>query len=71
MGNEDVEIYVELLGEGTFVWRPVKARHVSGNVFRIVDGSYDSKDETWEFTPGMNVVCEHQKLSGVECLVAV
>ena len=71
MGNEYVEIYVALLDEGTDVWRPVKARCLSRNVYRILDQSYDSVDETWEFKPGMNVVCERRKLSGGECLVAV
>ena len=69
--DEDVEIYVALLDEGVPVWRPVRARRVSGNVYGIVDQSYDTEDETWEFTPGTEVVCEQRILSGGECLVAV
>ena len=75
MGDEEVEIYVALLDEGTDVWRPVKARLVSGKVYKIVDQAYNTEDETWEFTPGTEVVCEQRILSNGgrdrECLVAV
>ncbi len=71
MGGEDIEIYVALLNEGVPVCRPVRARRVSGNIYRIVDQAYDTEDETWEFTPGTEVVCEQRILSGGECLVAV
>ena len=71
MDDEDIEIYVAILDEDVSVWRPVRARRISGNAYRIVDQPYDTDDGTWEFTPGMQVVCEHRILSGERCLVAV
>jgi hypothetical protein len=52
------EIYVGLLDEGIDVWRPVKAIHVDGNIYRIAAQAYDSDTETWQFVPGDEVVCE-------------
>ncbi len=56
--NEMTQIYVALLGEGVDVWRPVRARRLGGNVFLIVDESYDCETESWQFEPGEKVVCE-------------
>jgi len=52
------EIFVSLLGEGVDVWRPVRAEHVHGNVYRIVDQPYDRETEAWQFKPGDEVLCE-------------
>jgi len=52
------EIFVSLLHEGVEVWRPVRAEHVDGNVYAIVDQPYDREAETWQFEPGDEVVCE-------------
>jgi hypothetical protein len=51
-------IFVSLLGEGVAVWRPVQAEHLHGDVYRIADQPYDREDETWQFEPGDQVVCE-------------
>jgi hypothetical protein len=53
-----VQIYVALLDEGTDVWRPVQAEHLSGNVYRILSQSYDRQIESWQFEPGEVVFCE-------------
>ncbi len=71
MDKKDVEIYLALVDEGVPAWRRVGAMHVSGNVYRIADQAYDTEAERWEFTPGMEVVCEERVLSGGKCLVAV
>lgn len=56
--SELVTIYVELLGEGVQVWRPVKARHVHENRYEIVAQDYDRDAEHWRFGPGATVVCQ-------------
>ncbi len=56
--SEIKEVYVSLLDEGVDVWRPVKAQYLRGNVYRIAEQPYDKKLETWQFTPGDEVVCE-------------
>ena len=60
MNNEPQieQIYVALLNEGTEVRRPVKAVKLYENVYRIVEQPYDREDETWQFKPGYEVVCE-------------
>jgi hypothetical protein len=56
--NGTEEIFVSLLDEGVDVWRPVRAVHLHGNVYRIADQSYDNEVETWQFVPGDEVFCE-------------
>lgn len=56
----DCSIYVGLLDEGVDVWRPVRATHVAGSVYRIAEQSYDRETETWQFVPGTLVVCEQR-----------
>jgi hypothetical protein len=60
---ETVEIFVSLIGEGVDVWRPVRAEHVHGNVFKIVDQPYDREIENWQFEPGDEVVCKQTESS--------
>lgn len=64
------QIYVSLLGEGVDVWRPVQAEQLSGNVYRIVDQTYDREIEAWEFEPGDSVVCEQIESSDGRILAA-
>jgi hypothetical protein len=52
------QIYVALLDEGVDVWRPVRAEHTGGDVYRILPQSYDREIESWQFQPGDHVVCE-------------
>ncbi len=56
--TEPENIYVRLLDEGVEVRRPVRAEHVGGDVYRIVDQPYERDEETWEFEPGDVVRCE-------------
>lgn len=52
------EIFVSLLDEAVDVWRPVRAERLHDNVYRIVDQPYNREIETWQFEPGVEVVCE-------------
>lgn len=68
------DIYIQLLDEGTVVYRPVPALQVNDNVYRLE--GYDiyervKDDEVWEFTPGMVVIVEEKNLSDGAYLVAV
>jgi hypothetical protein len=65
-----VEIFVKLLDEGVDVWRPVRAEHIQGNVYKIVDQPYDREDESWQFEPGDEVICEMVELSASDILAA-
>ncbi len=65
-------IYVRLLDEGVPVLRPVPARQVGDNTFRLERPSdYDPDDETWEFPPGSVVRCRPEEHDGDMILVAV
>ncbi len=50
-------IYVELLSEGTQVWRPVEAIELRSNTFVLLS-SDDAATEEWPFKPGEIVSCE-------------
>jgi hypothetical protein len=49
-------IYMTLVNEGTEVWRPVEATHLSGDLYRV-NGSMPG-DEEWAYSPGAIVRCE-------------
>jgi len=66
-----ITIYMYLLEEGTDVWRPVQAEHMSGDLYRILSVNTDPDCETWQFQSGDIVKCEMRKLSGGPQLVAV
>ncbi len=71
MATESV-VYVELLGEGVDVWRPVDAISEGGDIYRLPDDA--PPDERWAFPPGSKVRCEARRLSGdlvqVACALA-
>ena len=56
--NRTEQIFISLLDEGIDVWRPVMAKHLNDNKYRILDQPYDRDTETWQFEPGDEVVCE-------------
>lgn len=63
-------INVSLLDEGVDIWRPVVAKHILDEVYRIVADASVLSDERWRFLPGELVCCRQQQLSGGEHLVA-
>ncbi|WP_205529559.1 hypothetical protein [Taibaiella koreensis] len=65
-------IYIQLLEEGTKVYRPVQAIEIENNIYEVQGFEiYDPEDETWEFLPGTYVLVEEQNLDGVNVLVAI
>jgi hypothetical protein len=64
-------IFVRLLGEEVDVWRPVRARYVRRNTYRIVAQAYDAEVESWEFSPGDLVECELTIVQDGEILAAI
>ncbi len=50
-------VFVRLLDEGTDVWRPVTARRLGENTYRITEEAVP-EDEAWSFQPGDVVVVE-------------
>ncbi|MDX1942930.1 MAG: hypothetical protein SFU99_20370 [Saprospiraceae bacterium] len=68
--KEITKIYVELLGEGVPVWRPVDAIQQGNSIFLICEQEIP-EDECWKFLPGETVVVEEQIKDGQQILVAV
>ncbi|WP_257667144.1 hypothetical protein [Parapedobacter tibetensis] len=65
-------IYIQLLGEGTIVYRPVPAIEIGENIFQLKgEEIYDPDDEEWEFLPGTKVRVEQKELEGENVLVAI
>lgn len=68
--ENSTKIYVELLDEGTCVWRPVAAELQADGSFMISEQEVP-EDEQWQFMPGERVVVEAQVQNEEEVLVAV
>lgn len=65
-------IYIQLLDEGTKVYRPVPACEIGNNIYEVNGFEiYDPEDEVWEFSPGTYVLVEEQKLDEKIVLVAI
>jgi len=65
-------IYIQLLNEGTKVYRPVPASEIENKVYRIGgEEIYDPDEEVWEFPPGTVVIVEEQILEGENVLLAI
>ena len=70
--TDPMVVYVQLLGEGTVVHRPVPAEPSGASAVRLlVPEGYDPEDEDWEFRPGTTVRVELRSLREGEVLVAV
>lgn len=66
------EIYIQLLEEGTKVYRAVPAIELEKNIFEVRGHDiYELEDEVWEFLPGTHVEVEEQKLNGNLVLIAI
>ena len=55
-------VHVRLLGEGTDVWRPVRAHRLAAGKYELCSDPAP-EDETWEFAPGSHVKVEERILS--------
>ena len=60
---DPVTIFVALLNEGVDVWRPVQARPLGRDLYRIVGVEADVSEETWQFPAGAIVRCEPKRFS--------
>jgi hypothetical protein len=70
--TEPTSVFVRLRGEGTRVYRPVKAAPVGPDLVRLLEPTdYDPEDEDWEFKPGSVVRIERKTLEGTSSYVAV
>ena len=66
------KIYIQLLGEGTIVYRPVPALKMEHNIYKIEGYDiHDPEDEEWEFIPGTVVIVKERTLEEEIVLVAV
>lgn len=57
-GAMDQLIYVNVVGFPDGNLEPVKAVHVHGSCFRIIDVNDDDEHFPWEFVTGEVVICE-------------
>lgn len=72
MNEGTVEIYVQLLEEGTPTVRGTQAIPLPNGVYKLLPTpDYDPQDEIWEFLPGSIVQCEARDNWGKEILLAV
>jgi hypothetical protein len=64
-------VYVQLLNEGTVVYRPTHAIILEEGTYRLLaTPDYDPDDEIWEYLPNTIVVCKPQIFAdGETCLV--
>lgn len=70
--KKTVPIYIQLLDEGTDVWRPTQALDVGNGSFRVLPTpDYDPEDEIWEFLPGSLVRLGKKRISVGEVLIAI
>ena len=57
------EIYIQLLDEGTIVYRPTQGEEISEGIYRVLPtANYDPEDEKWKFLPRTIVRCEQKYL---------
>ena len=69
--NEEV-VYVLITNEAVDVWRPMWAEKIEDNIYKIKSFSnYDPTDEELQFKTGDIVICEKQKKSEGQVLVAI
>jgi hypothetical protein len=76
MKSNRIEIYIELLDEGTDTWRPAMAEDLGNGLYKVLPTpDYDPEVETWEFLPGAIVRLKEMTLGfhydRKLCLVAI
>lgn len=70
--NPTRKIFIQLLGEGTNVWRPTLAENLGDGLFKVLPTpNYNPEDEVWEFPPGSVVRTVEKSLSNGKALVAI
>jgi hypothetical protein len=67
-----ISIYVQLLNEGTKVFRPVPSLKIAELIFELRgENIYNPFDEEWEFIPGDVVLVEKKEVENDVVLVAI
>jgi hypothetical protein len=62
---QPITVYVQLMGEGTTVYRPTQATPVGSGLVRLLaTEDYDPDDEDWEFKPRSVVKIQKHVFSG-------
>ena len=56
-----MKIYIELLDEGTRVWRPVEAVHIQDDLYQIIQANTQPDDERWPFEADSVVRCKAKR----------
>lgn len=57
--NKHIQVYIELLDEGSETWRPTQALEIGNGLYKLLPTSdYDPEDEAWAFLPGDTVRIE-------------
>lgn len=71
--KKTIQVYVELLDEGSQVWRPTHAQEIGRELYKLLPTTnYDPEDEAWAFLPGENVrLKEVNSPDGTKMMVAV
>ena len=64
-----MKIYVQLLDEGTEVWRPVEAVHIQDDLYRITGANEQPDDECWPFSAGSVVRCETKRTKEADLIL--
>jgi len=63
------QVYLQLIDEGTEVWRPVPAWRIDERrLILLRTADYDAGVETWAFAPGTVVVATHRDIGGQRVL---
>ena len=65
-------IYIQLLEEGTVVYRPVLSTSIEENIYTVGgDDIYDAENELWQFPPHTIVMVEEREFSDGLALVVI
>lgn len=69
---KEIEIYVNLLEEGTPTWRPTQAVDLGNGLYKLLPTpDYDPEDEVWEFPPSSVVPARLMRSNKGVILLAV
>jgi hypothetical protein len=66
-----VTIHIQLLNEGTTVYRPTQGRFIENSIYEVQPTSnYSVSGEEWEFPPGSLVECVFETRDNKIILIA-
>jgi hypothetical protein len=65
--RDPITVFVGLPDKGPSAFRPVQARPLEGDLYRLIGVEADVRDEKWEFPSGAIVRCVQTQTDGSEC----